>query len=220
MAPRAGLLLLVLSLALVSDDAPPRSKPSDYAAHVKISNLEIGAEYLMHSIPVEKGAYVAKEYLVIDVAVFPSTKDGVTVSNRQFTLRVDGNTKVLTAQAPGMVAAALKYPDWEPRPNLTAQAGPVVYGAPPLVGRFPGDPRDRSTQPRGPGPQVQLGPEREQQDSIDMAIVKAALPEGPTGKTVKGCVFFRFEGNAKSIRTLELTYDCGSGAPPAKIKLL
>jgi hypothetical protein len=60
-------------LVLCAQDAP-RSKASDYPAHIALTGMEIGAEYLVHSIPSEKGDYFAKEYLVVESPFFPPRK--------------------------------------------------------------------------------------------------------------------------------------------------
>ncbi len=214
----AGLTLLPL---LFGQDPPPRSKASDYPVHITLQFMELGAEYLVHSIPGPRGGYFTKEFLVVEVALFPATKDGIKISSAHFTLKIN-NKSILTAQSSGMVAAALKYPDWEQRPNMTAQAGPLIFGAPPSVGRFPGD--QRQTRPL-PAPRVpdQTGAgnvEAERDLPIEEAIAKAALPEGVLAQQVKGCLFFRFEGKLKSIKSLDLMYDAGDTGPKAKITLL
>ena len=219
---RSAAAVFVMLAALSAQQPAPREKAADYPAHAQLPTMEIGAEYLVHSIPVENGSYVAKEYLVVEVAVFPSTPDGVRISSEHFTLRINGKT-VLYAQTPGMVAASLKYPDWETRPNLTVQAGPVVIGAPPVVGRFPDDPRPPQTRlPRAPRVPDQtdssgMGPPPTR--TVEEAVARAALPEGPSAKPVKGSLYFPYQGKMKSIRSLELIYDRGEGAPKAKIPL-
>src|ERR1700682_4609450 len=122
----------------------PREKASDYPEHAKLADREIGIEYLVHSIPVERGVLVASDYLVVEVAVFPLTLAGVAVSSGQFTLRINGKKTPVYSQSTGMVAASIKYPDYErTRPRLVAEAGPVIIGAPRPVARFPGDPSSR-----------------------------------------------------------------------------
>jgi hypothetical protein len=181
--------------------------------------MEIGAEYLVHSIPGERGGYFAKEYLVVEVAIFPAAKKGLKISSGSFTLRINKKS-TLIAQAPGMVAAALKYPDWEQRPQMTAQAGPLIYGAP-QSGRFPGDPTQPRPLPTPRVPDSDSGNVEKQHDApIDEAIAHAALPEGVAAENVKGCLFFRFEGKLKSIKSLDLIYDPGAGTPPVTIPLL
>ena len=133
--------LVAVFLALASQAQPPRSKATDYPAHTALPGKEIGAEYLLHGIPSEKGFYFTKEYLVVDVAVFLPVAGNSKISDGQFRLRINHSPLTLPTDSPGTVAASLQYPDWEQRPTLTAQAGPIVYG-PPAVGRFPGDHRD------------------------------------------------------------------------------
>ncbi len=194
----------------------PHARKRPIIRHTALS----GAEYLVHSIPGERGGYFAKEYLVVEVAIFPTAKNGLKITSGQFTLRIN-NKSALIAQSAGMVAAALKYPDWEQRPQMTAQAGPLIYGAP-QVGRFPGD----QTQPRPlPSPRVpdqtdSANVEKQPNLPIEEAIARAALPEGPTAEHVKGCLFFRFEGKLKSIKSLDLMYDAGESSPKATIHLL
>jgi hypothetical protein len=213
-ATTAGFLL-----TLCAQDAP-RSKVSDYPVHISLPAMEIGAEYLVHSIPGEKGEYFAKEYLVVEVAVSPAPRERLKISSGRFTLRVNNKASLL-AQSAGVVAAALKYPDWEQRPQMIAQAGPLIYGAP-QSGRFPGDPTQPRPlpNPRGTGEADSANAQKEPNLPVEEAISRAALPEGLTAEYVKGCLFFRFEGKLKSIKSLELIYDVGGNAPPATIRLL
>jgi hypothetical protein len=195
---------------VLAQDAPPRSKPADYPVHAEFPAFQIGAEYLVHNIPAEKGEYWAKEYLVVEALILPGKREGVKLSANDFTLRVNGK-KTLYTVSPGAVAAALKYPDWEQRPNLSAAAGigddAIVFGAPPAVGRFPGDPTaippSRAPQPRDDD---NYGVSQEQAVPLDQAISNVALPEGLAQRAVKGCLFFRYEGKLKSIHSLELLY--------------
>jgi hypothetical protein len=209
----------MLLLLLRAQDAP-RSKASDYPVHISLPTMEIGAEYLVHSIPGEKGDYFAKEYLVVEVAISPTRKESLRISSGRFMLRIN-NKSAIIAQSAGVVAAALKYPDWEQRPQMTAQAGPLIYGAP-QSGRFPGDPTQPRPlpTPRGTDPADSINGQKEPNLPIEEAISRAALPEGLTAEYVKGCLFFRFEGKLKSIKSLDLIYDVGGDAPPAMIRLL
>lgn len=217
MKARIAAASATLLLAIYAQDAP-RSKALDYPAHIAIPGMEIGAEYLVHSIPSEKGDYFAKEYLVVEVAIFPTSKDALKISSGRFTLRINKKS-TLSAQSAGMVAAALKYADWEQRPQMTASAGPLIYGAP-HGGRFPGDPTTPRPLPTPVPNQTDSNVEKQSDLPIDEAISRVALPEGIVAEHVKGCLFFRFEGKLKSIKSLDLIYDGGSASPPATIPLL
>jgi hypothetical protein len=213
-------VLFVVLLPLYAQNGPPRSKASDYPAHVSLPGMEMGAEYLVHSIPAETGFYNAKEYLVVDVGVFSTTREAVDIKSGQFSLRINDGKTVLVPVSPGTVAGALKYPDWENSRGGSVQAGPVIYSTSPTVGRFPGDQRAPPPVPRPVEyPPDPSGAEQRPPKSIDESITAVALSEGPSNRTAKGCLFFRFAGKMKSIRSLDLVYDGGEGRPKATIPL-
>ena len=213
-------VLLIAVLPLYAQSGPPRAKASDYPAHVSLPGMEIGAEYLDHSIPSEKGFYIAKEYLVVDVGVFSSTREGIDIKSGQFSLRINDGKRVLVPVSPGTVAGALKYPDWENQRGGSVQAGPVIYGTPSAEGRFPGDPGAPPPIPRPvEDPPDPSGIGKQIPTSIDESIAAVALSEGASNRTAKGCLFFRFAGKMKSIRSLDLVYDGGEGRPKATIPL-
>lgn len=193
-----------------------RRSASDYAAHVTTGNVSIAAEYLGRSAGTGRGMFVIPEHIVVDVAVFPVSGEAVEVSAGQFKLRVNGK-KLLLPQAPGMAAAALKYPDWTQRPHFeiggaTGNAG-VVLGRPRQVERFPGDQRPD----HAPGPATQTV-----QSTKDMPpeeiITYAALPEGPASGPVSGYVYFYYKGKTKKIKSLELIYDTGERKVTLKLR--
>ncbi|HWY49766.1 MAG TPA: hypothetical protein VNX70_20430 [Bryobacteraceae bacterium] len=218
MTARIAAASVAFLLVLCAQDAP-RSKATDYPAHIALTGMEIGADYLVHSIPGEKGGYFAKEYLVVEVALFPTTKTGLKISSGHFTLRINKKS-TLSAQSAGMVAAALKYADWEQRPQMTASAGPLIYGAP-QGGRFPGDPTTPRPLPNPVPTQTGSGNVDKQSDLlIEEAISRAALPEGVITEHVKGCLFFRFKGKLKSIKSLDLIYETGPNSSAVTIPLL
>ncbi len=190
--------------------AQPREKASDYPVHSALADREIGVEYLVHSIPVERGVLVASDYLVVEVAVFPLAAAGVTVSSGAFTLRINGKKAPVYAQSPGMVAASIKYPDYErTTPRLVAQAGPVILGGTQPVSRFPGDPSGRRPPPVIPGP------EKEAETPIEDQVAHAALAEEHTTRPRRGLLFFPYQGKLKSIHSLELVFE-----PDVRIRLL
>ena len=191
-----------------------KAKPADYPAHATLGTTSIGAEYLVHSIPAGNQTLITPEYLVFEVAVFPPRGSAVEIESGTFTLRLNGKKQVLYPASPGFVAASLKYPDWEIRPNAEVTAGVgdagVVIGRPPVVGRFPDDPRPGQSRlpraPKAPVPDDQRGVEHEAPESIDQVIARTALPEGPAAKPVSGYLYFAHKGKAKTVKSVELTY--------------
>lgn len=180
-------------------------KAADYPAHASWAHFDIGAENLGHTIPADPDPLFARDYLVIEIAIFPSAQP-ITLSSAAFSLCVNGTKGVLFPESPGFVAASLKYPDWEKRPALIGTVekgdGSVIVGAPPHVGRFPGDPNGN---PRIDMPRQE--PDARPKPSAEDLVARAALPEGGTSKPVKGCLFFAFKGKLKSIHKLELVFD-------------
>jgi len=213
-------VLLIVLLPLHAQDSTSRSKAADYPVHAALAGMEIGAEYLDHSVPGEKGFYIAKEYLVVDVGVYASTPDSISIKSGQFSLRINDGKKVLLPASPGTVAGALKYPDWENQRSASVQAGPVIYSSPSTMGRFPGDPgAPPPIQPPVEAPPDPSGIQKQIPTSIDESIANVALHDGPIHKAARGCLFFRYSGKMKSIRSLDLVYDAGEGQPKATIKL-
>ena len=203
----------------------PKAKPADYPVHAQIAGYTIAAEYLVHSVPVNGGVLDARDYLVLEIVIFPEADVTPSVSSGEFTLRINNRKAVLFAQTPGMVAASIKYPDWEVRPTLEATAGvgnaDVIMGRPPPTSRFPGDPRpDQSRLPRQPRVPDQNRPQGQEQaarEPVDVSIARLAFPEGAAHGPVSGYLFFAFQGKTKSIRSLELLHNSGDRAIAMRI---
>lgn len=212
-------LFLVASALAFGQGTATRPKAGDYPVRVKAAGFELAAEYLVHSLPSPKGAFFVNDYLVIEVAVFPDPKTAAQISAQNFVLRINGKKTTLLTQAPGMVAASLKYPDWEQRPTLVGQAGigdgGIIVGRPPVTDRFPGDPtQQQSRLPRAPRVPDQSRPEaveREPEEPIEKVCQRLALPEGSLEAPASGYLFFPFHGKTKSIHSLELVFESASG---------
>ena len=220
---RAALSLALLSTALLSGQTAVKDKPDDYPVHATAGTTAIGAEYLVHSIPAHSQTFFARDYLVVEVAVFPARNQPVEINDNSFTLRLNGKKETISRDTPGTVAASLKYPDWEPHPHAEAQAGAgngsVILGRPPAVGRFPDDPtQSRPAPPRSPTPDQQAGIDRDEPQTPGEAVAQYALPGGRIEKPVSGYIYFHFRGKTKSIKSLELVYADKAG--PVTLKLL
>jgi len=205
-----GLSIALMTVCAATAQNDPR-KATDYPAHASWPKFEIGAEYMIHSIPTEKGDLYTRDYLVVEVSIYPG-KTPIEIASGAFTLRLNGRKDVLNAEPPGFVAAALKYPDWEQHPTLvaTGQLGDatVSVGQPPNPGRFPQDPnRDRRLpEPRQDTDTVKV----DQNIDIDEVVKFASLPDVTTNERVKGCLYFRYSGKIRSIHTVDLEYKDGS----------
>jgi hypothetical protein len=220
--PMRTLVLALVTAAWLS--ATVKEKAADYPAHADVGTVSIGAEYLVHSIPAHSQTFFARDYLVVEVAVFPGRLEPVEIGANTFTLRINGRKEVMFPDTPGFVAASLTYPDWEQHRQTEVQAGignaGVTIGRPPSVGRFPDDPTPRQTRlppaPKAP-PEDQHGIEQDSPQTADEALAQVALPDGPATKPVAGYIFFHYRGKAKSIKSVDLVYEGRQG--PVTLKL-
>lgn len=217
----------LVPVLLLAQGTTTKEKPADYHVHSQVAGFELAADYLVHSLPIPTGAIDVRDYLVIEVAVFPATPAMPILTSGEFTLRINHQKSVIYAQTPGMVGASLKYPDWEFRPTLEATAGigngNVIVGRPAQTERFPGDPRPQQTRlpPRPKAPE-QTGPggeEKPPEPPIEETVQRAAFPEGTPHGPVSGYLFFPFKGKTKSIRALELVYESQDGARKTTLAL-
>ena len=208
---RLSLAAALSCIALLAG-TEPKSKPEEYPVHGRAGDTTIAAEYMVQSISTPKASFIAKDYLVVEVAVFPP-RTGTMIRASDFTLRINGAKQELLTQTPGMVAASIKYDDWRGRRGVVAQAGPVIIG-PRTSGRFPGDNREPLPR-RQPGPD-DAAPEVER-ESVDPSdtIDAAALNEGPARQPRSGYIFFPYTGKLTKIKTVELNYRPESGEPVA-----
>jgi len=215
MAYRTALLLPALAGTLAAQyGTTPKASELDYPVHAKLEKLAIGAEYLVHSFSSGRQMFIAKDYLVVEVALFPAKGENL-VNASHFSLRVNGRKQALSPQSPEIVANALKYPDPNTGHGLqpTTQLGPIVLGQPVPVERFPGDPNAR-TRPLPPGAPTDnpTGADKEPPLKAEELVVQAALPEGEHHGPTSGFLYFFYRGNIHRIRSLELVYASPGGS--------
>lgn len=216
---------LVLAATLSADRITPKPQPADYPAHVKVGNIEIGADYLVHSFSSQKQAFFARDYLVFEVAFYPEKGTTYRTGASQFTLRLDGKKQVLFPQQPGIVAASMKYPDENAHPHLEAAAGlgDVVasVGRPAPVRRFPGDPTPTQAPrvpPRAPEDTGRENVPKEQPATVEEVIQQTALEEGDQRAAISGYIFFAYPGNVKKIKSVELLYNDPAGTHALRLR--
>ncbi|MGO9095973.1 MAG: hypothetical protein ACLQGV_12190 [Bryobacteraceae bacterium] len=194
----------------------PKGSPADYPVHGKLGEIELGAEYLVHSVWSDGQTYFVPGYLVVEVAVYPPKHQTIDVATAHFALRINGKKgDGLAPAAPELVAFALKYPDPQQQRGLqtTGQMGPIILGPSTTTqGRFPGDPQAPPTPPAPPVPdQNAAGIEKPPVRPADQAVVDAALPVGDASGPVAGHLYFAYQGRLKSLKSLELIYRSATG---------
>ena len=139
-----SLALLLASCLYAAEMKPPRTEPQHFPVQASAGPLTIAAEYLVRGLPGDKQVFFVRDFLVVEVALFPAKGTQATVKNTAFSLRLNNEKIPLQPATPGMVAAAFKYDDWTQRPTVEASAGVndrgVILGRPKQTERFPGDP--------------------------------------------------------------------------------
>jgi hypothetical protein len=192
----------------------PKPKAEDYEAHATARTAAIGAEYMVHSFSRGDRTFLAKNYLVVEVALYPQKGETIAVRNGDFSLRINGRKTALLPEAVSMVAASLQHPEWEEqRPNgeigaSTGNGGVVLGGPPRNATPFPGS-NPPGSQPRPPVDVPRDNPSGMEKETVkaDVVAVETALVEGPHRSPVSGFLYFAYRGKPSSVKTLGLLYE-------------
>jgi len=208
---RCILLLCAAALAF-AQGTTPKPTPAEYPVHAEAGSIALGAEFMVHSFSQGEQTFIAQDYLVVDVALFPPKGEIVDVEPGKFSLRINGRKIALMPQAPSMVAASLNHREWQQGPGATADAGiggvGVGLGHPRQTAPFPGAPPEQRLPrpPRAPDADNPSGVQKEQVKPEEL-LVRAALPEGVHRGAVSGFLYFAHKGKTSSIKSLELLYE-------------
>lgn len=213
---RALLALLAVTLPA---ETPPKASPAEYPVKAELPGLVIAADYTVRTVFGRDDSALTPDYLTVDVALYPPKGKTISVAASQFRLRVNGKKQPLYSQTPGMVAASLRYPDWEQRPTVLVGAGAgdaqVILGRPQPTERFPGDPRPQQGRlpppPKAPTDQDRSGIERPPARSPADIVTEEALPEGDYTFPRHGHLYFPFKGKTASLKSVELLYEGPAG---------
>jgi hypothetical protein len=208
---RAVLLAICVCAPALAQGTDPKPKAEDYPIHGNAEGTEIGAEYMVHSFSRGEESYIARDYLSVEVALYPAKGQTLHLSESQFTLRVNGKKQAIQASAPTMVAASLTHPEWG-QPSHVQLSGGVPGGPqigigqprPPQIPQtpIPGTPNPPVDIPRDNGgviPRERVKPEQ--------LVVETALPEGEHKRAASGFVYFPYSGKTTGIKSLELIYE-------------
>lgn len=220
------LLLTLLCWRVLAAESPPKTSPGDYGVQAQLKDAVLAADYNIRTLFAAGGPVAVADYLVVDVALFPVKGASLAVTASQFTLRLNGKKAALLAQTPGMVAASLKYPDWDQPRSLEARgslgdAG-VILGRPRASERFPGDSRPGRTRlpapPRAPVPEDRSGIDRPPPVEPAEAVVEEALPEDLYRGPRHGSLFFHYKGKISNLKKVELLYDGPAGKAVLRLR--
>jgi hypothetical protein len=204
--------LLFAAVAFAQQGTKPKATPEEYPVHGQEASTAIGAEYMVHSFSRGEVTYLAKDYLVVEVALFPAKDQPIDVHLADFSLRINAKKPALLPDSPAMVAASLTHPEWRTEPHVEMVGGvgngTVILGRP-RPSTIPGNPDPNATGPTVP--QVPKdnpsGIESQPRETADRMAVDTALPEGSQKWPVSGFLYFAFTGKPSSIKSLELVHN-------------
>jgi hypothetical protein len=206
------VLLICCAGVMLGQGTDPKPKPEDYEVHAQARDAAVGAEYMVHSYSLGEQTFIAKDYLVVEVALYPPKGATITVNDADFSLRINGGKQVLQPEQPAMVVAREHHPEWQQPTGLQHQVGvgagnvEVIEGGP---AQNP-NPFPNSRPPAIPPPVMKPSDDtglHKPPVNPDVVLQQTALLEGPRHTPVSGFLYFPYRGKTSSIKSLELVYE-------------
>lgn len=195
--------------AHIAKGIPPRANPGEYLTHVQVGNISIGAEFDRHSVPTPESILTAEDFICVEVGLFGPPNEHLTVSASDFSLRLNGKKATLPVEQFTAVFKNLRDPSYSP-PELeeakSSKAGSINTG---------GGGNTQSDLGSTPPP-VHIPPAMER--AMGEHVQSAALPEGDRVLPVAGLIFFRYGGQDKGVRSVELIYSGPAGKTTVKLQ--
>jgi hypothetical protein len=181
-----------------------RATPGDYQANAQIGAITLAAEFTGHSVNTPGAATLATEdYVVVEVGFLGPPEAHVTLSQGDFSLRINGK-KPLLAQSYLMLLSSLKDPEWVAPEETEEKKGSTSIGG-------GGAGQNDAATPKVYHPPFALARQWQQ------IAQKASLPEGERGLPAAGLIFFKYHGKSDDIDTMELTYKGSAGKAVLKL---
>jgi hypothetical protein len=179
---------------------PPRAAPTDYQTQVKTGDVTIAAEFKGHAVPAEEATFTAEEFVVVEVALYGAPDAKVTLSNNDFSLRINGKKTALPSQPYELAFKSLKDPEWAPPVPAESKSSKTSFGS----GGGGGGAGDN-----GPPPVVHMP--MDLQRAMQQKVQRAALLEGDRALPQAGLIFFQYRGKVEGIHSIELIYSGAAG---------
>ena len=201
------LYVCSVGLAFAQGGTEPKPKPEDYELHAIAGRAGLGAEFMVHSFSGQGQTYIVKDFLVVEVALYPEKGTTIHADPAAFTLRVNGNKRSLSAMPAASVVTAIERPEWRSGPRLDGGAGMggVILGIP-GTGGGEGPTQPMPSPPRAPDPNRPPGIDAPEKVSPNELLVRTAFPAGDFKGPVSGFIYFPHRGKMTSIKSLDLLY--------------
>jgi hypothetical protein len=208
-------ILLAATLLPGAQGTVPLKKGADYRNHIEINGTGVGALILNDSQMKQRFvADLKREYLVVEVAVYPKAGADLKLQPEKFVLRIAGDDRAIQSENPQVIAASLQKSEESKRDISIVPMVGVGYE----TGRRGYDPTTGTPRRTGgvytsTGVAVVVGnsppssPKNE--DVIIIELSEKGLPEGTYGKPVAGHLYFRVgKSTFKDTRAkFELTFE-------------
>jgi len=190
-------ILLAAALLLGAQGTVPLKKAADYRNHIEADGIGVGALILNDSQM--KQRFVAdlnREYLVVEVALYPKDGKEMKVQPEKFVLHVAGEDRAIRGENPKVIAASIQKSEDSKRDIAIVPHVGVGYES----GRRGYDPAT-GTYGRSGGVYTSTGvavvmgesslsnPKNEEVMAIELS--EKGLPEGTCAKPVAGHLYFR-----------------------------
>ena len=202
--------MAALPAVCAGDCVPPRASGADYPACQDVQNATIAAA----RIPPELGKKilppeVIKDYVVVEVAVFPHAGQTADVDAFDFGLKFS-NGELTHPRTPEEIVSM-----WEeagaPRPpakaRVTAETGVVyTHGNDPATGRSHGWGTYSDVSVGPDQPPAPPGPQSPDPRVFQANVRARALPEGPAARPVAGYLYFPWPSKKRKNVPVELQY--------------
>jgi len=211
----AAVGLVVLVARLLADGVHPLAKASDYPVHQDLKNVTFAAT-LVPADQVRKmfSSDVARDWIVVEVAIYPGDGKSFDADNYDFNLKVAGRT---SRSENALDVAGIGAPSGidnrgpDPKVHVDQEAG-VAIGHTNYPQNYPGQGTPQgSTAPRttvgtwesttvSNYPQPAPAPSSSSKDPRELAAAlrEKSLPEGITQKPIAGYLYFRQVKHKKS----------------------
>jgi hypothetical protein len=184
----------------------PKANAEAYEVHSLAGKTGVGAEYMVHSFSAGEQMFLAENYLVVEVALYPPKGMEVQARSGDFKLRINGKRPLSTA-TPQMVVASLKRPEWRQGSHL--EGGAVMGNVGVILGRpvptqVPGGPPVTGPRPPRVPDSTPGGVERAEPESAEDVLIRTALPEGSFDGPVSGYLYFPYKGKSTKVKSVDL----------------
>jgi hypothetical protein len=200
------IFALLVAQALASDlqGTEPRAEASRYPASAQQGQVQIGAQLLTaEQIRRAFATELNRNFLVVEVAVFPGTGGSVDISRAAFAIRAAGSDSASRPLNPRSVALTAQRRSGEGREVAVYPQVGIGYESGRTYDPVTGQERRGGGVYTSTGVGVGVGPRGSAQtekdrEVMELELTEKSLPEGSTQRPVAGYLYFPFSEKKKS----------------------